>query len=92
MADVPIGTPRPCPGLEVGDELGQRSIRHVVGVVGAEDAFVAQVAPCREQALADVRLRPVFTNVIRQSWMSVLSSSTLRPPSDSTKSLDSASL
>ena len=27
-----------------------------VGVVGAEDAFVAQVAPCREQALADVRL------------------------------------
>ena len=31
---------------------------------------------------------PVSTNVMFQSWMSRLSSSTLRPPSESTKSLD----
>ena len=36
--------------------------------------------------------RPVSTNVMRQSWMSLLSSSTFCPPSAITKLLDSASL
>ena len=63
-----------------------------VGVVGQEDLVVTDEALDRLESLADVRVRPVSTNEIRQLSMSDRSSVTSRPPFSSTKSLVSASL